>query len=122
MAGSHPSSRPSRVRGIAEGLDRVFRQLMVLFALLALMLAAVFSYLIGSIRPDLDRYRESDRSLDLAHAAMIDQETGLRGFLLMHDPAFLELAKRVHDCLGRALSTFVVDAAKIKAADLRIQR
>ena len=34
----------------------------------------------------------------------------------------MELAKRVHDCLGRALSTFVVDAAKIKAADLRIQR
>jgi diguanylate cyclase (GGDEF)-like protein len=78
------------VRGIAEGLDRVFRQLMVLFALLALMLAAVFSYLIGSIRPDLDRYRESDRSLDLAHAAMIDQETGLRGYLLMQDPSFLE--------------------------------
>ncbi|WP_371425597.1 SGNH/GDSL hydrolase family protein [Tardiphaga sp.] len=34
----------------------------------------------------------------------------------------MDLAKRVHDCLGRALSTFVVDAAKIKAADLRIQR
>jgi lysophospholipase L1-like esterase len=28
----------------------------------------------------------------------------------------LELAKRVHDCLGRALSTFVLDAARINTA------
>jgi hypothetical protein len=34
----------------------------------------------------------------------------------------MELAKRVHDCLGRALSSFVIDAAHIKTADLRIQR
>jgi len=32
-----------------------------------------------------------------------------------------ELAKRVHDCLGRALSTFVIDAAHISRAELRIQ-
>jgi hypothetical protein len=32
------------------------------------------------------------------------------------------LAKRVHDCLGRALSTFVTDTARINPADLRIQR
>jgi hypothetical protein len=34
----------------------------------------------------------------------------------------IELAKRVHDCLGRALSTFVIDAAHIRPAELRIQR
>jgi len=34
----------------------------------------------------------------------------------------VELAKRVHDCLGRALSTFVIDAAHVNRADLRIQR
>jgi hypothetical protein len=33
-----------------------------------------------------------------------------------------ELAKRVHDCLGRALSTFLIEAAHIKTMDLRIQR
>ena len=33
-----------------------------------------------------------------------------------------ELAKRVHDCLGRALSTFVIDAAHVNPAELRIQR
>jgi hypothetical protein len=28
----------------------------------------------------------------------------------------IELAKRVHDCLGRALSTFVIDAARLNPA------
>lgn len=32
------------------------------------------------------------------------------------------MAKRVHDCIGRALSTFVVDASHIKPAELGIQR
>jgi hypothetical protein len=34
----------------------------------------------------------------------------------------IELAKRVHDCLARALSTFVIDAAHINPSELRIQR
>lgn len=34
----------------------------------------------------------------------------------------LDLAKRVHDCLGRALATFVLDAAHINPAELRTQR
>lgn len=32
------------------------------------------------------------------------------------------LAKRVHDCLARGLSTFLIDAAQVKPAELRIQR
>jgi hypothetical protein len=28
----------------------------------------------------------------------------------------IELAKRVHDCLGRALSQFVIDAARVNPA------
>lgn len=34
----------------------------------------------------------------------------------------LDLAKRVHECLARALSTFVIDAAHIKPDELRTQR
>ncbi len=34
----------------------------------------------------------------------------------------LDLANRVHDCLGRALSTFVIDAAHINPTELRTQR
>jgi hypothetical protein len=34
----------------------------------------------------------------------------------------LAIAKRVHDCLGRALSTLVIEASRINPAELRIQR
>lgn len=34
----------------------------------------------------------------------------------------LGLAKRVHECLGRAMSAFVIDAAHINPAELRIKR
>jgi hypothetical protein len=47
-------------------------------------------------------------------------ETG--DFDLFSTSPGLELAKRVHDCLGRALSTFVIDAAHVNPAELRIQR
>jgi hypothetical protein len=47
-------------------------------------------------------------------------ETG--DFDLFSPSPGVELAKRVHDCLGRALSTFVIDAAHVNPAELRIQR
>ena len=47
-------------------------------------------------------------------------ETG--DFDLFSPSPGMELAKRVHNCLARALSTFVIDAAKINPAELRIQR
>ena len=47
-------------------------------------------------------------------------ETG--DFDLFSPSPGLDLAKRVHDCLGRALSTFLIDAAHINPAELRIQR
>jgi hypothetical protein len=34
----------------------------------------------------------------------------------------LEMAKRVHDCLGRSLATFVIDAAHLKPAEPGTQR
>src|SRR4051812_48482184 len=84
--GSYPRSD----EGIADGVGRVFRQLVVIIVLLGLTLALVFAYLIGTVRPEQNRYRAAGRALDLAHAAMIDQETGLRGYLLVHDKSFLE--------------------------------
>lgn len=43
-------------------------------------------------------------------------------FDLFNPAPGMELAKRVHDCLGRALSAFVIETARIKTEDLRIQR
>jgi hypothetical protein len=47
-------------------------------------------------------------------------ETG--NFDLFSPSHGVELAKRVHDCLGRALSTFVIEAAHVNREELRIQR
>jgi hypothetical protein len=48
-------------------------------------------------------------------------ETGQ--FDLFNNSRGIELAKRVApDCLGRALATFVIDAAHIKPAELRTQQ
>ncbi len=43
-------------------------------------------------------------------------------FDLFSTSSGIDLAKRVHDCLARALSTFLIDAAHIKPVDMRIQR
>jgi lysophospholipase L1-like esterase len=34
----------------------------------------------------------------------------------------LDLAKRVHECIGRALATFVIDAARVNPVEMRIQQ
>jgi lysophospholipase L1-like esterase len=34
----------------------------------------------------------------------------------------LDLAKRVHECIGRSLATFVIDASRVNPVELRIQR
>lgn len=34
----------------------------------------------------------------------------------------IDLAKRVHDCLGKALATLVIDASRVNPVELRIQR
>ncbi len=47
-------------------------------------------------------------------------ETG--SFDLFSAARGVDLAKRVHDCLGRALATFVIDAAQLKPTELRIPR
>jgi diguanylate cyclase (GGDEF)-like protein len=94
MAGPRLRSRDSAPRGIAAGLNRVFVQLVALIALLAIILAGVFAYLIGTVRPDQSRYRTAGQALEAAHAAMIDQETGLRGYLLMHDSSYLDPYRR----------------------------
>ncbi len=52
----------------------------------ALVLAALFSWLV----PTTDRYSDGARAVRLSHQAMVDQETGLRGFLLTDEQRFLQ--------------------------------
>jgi len=45
--------------------------------------------------------------------AIMRQWNDAGDFDLFNAPPGLELAKRVHDCLGRALAKFVIDAAHV---------
>jgi diguanylate cyclase (GGDEF)-like protein len=75
---------------IADRINRVFRRLLVLTVLLALVLVGLFSYILIGLRPTQNRYQDGARALQLAHAGMVDQETGLRGYLLVNDDVFLQ--------------------------------
>jgi diguanylate cyclase (GGDEF)-like protein len=93
------------VASIAEGVNRAFRQVMVMIVALALLLAAVFLYLMGSIRPDQQRYRVVAHALALAHSAMIDEESGLRGYLLVRDPAIIDSYRRAAKTVAKEYAT-----------------
>jgi hypothetical protein len=54
--------------------------------------------------------------------AIMRQWTESGEFDLFSTSHGIEMAKRVHDCLARALSTFVIDAAHVNPVELRIQR
>jgi diguanylate cyclase (GGDEF)-like protein len=54
------------------------------------------------LTPEFDRSRLAAKAEAAAHAAMLDQENGLRGYLLTHDVSFLEPYTRARDALARA--------------------
>jgi len=66
-------------------------------ALGAIVLALVFAVrvvttfaLLTRFAPDQERYSKAAAAANLAHAGMLDQETGLRAFLVTHDQSFLQ--------------------------------
>jgi CHASE3 domain sensor protein len=85
---SHTSTEKSD--GVADRLARAFHQLIATLVVLGLLLGALFGYVLGSVLPAQLRYASGDRAVQSAHEAMIDQETGLRGYLLVHDKSFLQ--------------------------------
>ncbi len=56
----------------------------------ALVSAVVLALLVLLLVPRNDRFTEGARSVRLAHLAMVDQETGLRAFLLTAEQRYLE--------------------------------
>jgi lysophospholipase L1-like esterase len=72
-----------------------------------------------SASPYLDTMRVVAQQYDVPlfdRFAIMQQWNDSGDFDLFSASHGLELAKRVHDCLGRALSTFVLDAARINTA------
>jgi hypothetical protein len=72
-----------------------------------------------SAPPYLDNMRVVAQQHDVPlfdRFAIMRQWNDAGDFDLFNAPPGLELAKRVHDCLGRALAKFVIDAAHVGAA------
>jgi hypothetical protein len=72
-----------------------------------------------SAPPYLDNMRVVAQSHDVPlfdRFAMMRHWSEQGDFDLFSAAHGLELAKRVHDCLGRALSKFVIDAARVNPA------
>jgi diguanylate cyclase (GGDEF)-like protein len=82
----YESQAPSLARRFAWSLRFNTAILAVLLAISALQFFLEFVVL----GPEADRYRQAARALRWAHLAMIDQETGCRGYLLTRKPEFLE--------------------------------
>lgn len=75
---------------LADHLRRVFRATGLLLAAVAVINGAVFAFLYWRVGPALDTAVVGAQAVRESHEAMLDQETGLRGFLLTDDEAFLE--------------------------------
>ena len=78
-----------------------------------------------SVAPYLDTMRVVSQQHEIPlfdRFAIMRQWSDAGDFDLLGAVHGYAMAKRVHDCVGRALSTFVVDASRIKPADIGIRR
>ena len=54
------------------------------------------------LTPELERYRLAVRTESIAYASMLDEETGLRAYLMTGDPEFMEPYPRAEIGLAAA--------------------
>lgn len=87
--------------GLADRLTRTFRVVLLALTLLTVVLVALFSLVMIWLRPIQFNYAGASRAVQSAHADMIDQETGLRGYLLIRDSTFLDPYQRGVDALAK---------------------
>lgn len=102
-----PPTRPELPRLPAgPGLSRQFAGSLrfgtVVLALLVNSSAVLFAIEFLWLGPQAARYRAAARAVRRAHLGLIDQETGLRGFLLSRDPRFLEPYRRGTDIMAES--------------------
>ena len=91
-----------RSRTLAEQLSRAFTLLGWLVA--AGLIVTTLAYAVGRawLTPEFDRSRAAIKAADAAYTAMLDEETGLRGYLLTHDARDLEPYTRGEVSLAEA--------------------
>jgi diguanylate cyclase (GGDEF)-like protein len=89
-------------RTLAQQLSGAFRFFGTLVAAAFVVTALAFGIGRALLSPELARSRLAVRTESAAYAAMLDQETGLRAYLLTHDSRFVEPYISGHAALERA--------------------
>jgi diguanylate cyclase (GGDEF)-like protein len=74
--------RPTPPRSLETYLNRMMRATGVTMATVVVATAAVFAYLLWDLSPQLREVIDNTRTMRVLHESMLDQETGLRGYLL----------------------------------------
>jgi diguanylate cyclase (GGDEF)-like protein len=87
---------------LAQQLRRTFAALGALVAVALTVVALTYAVSAWWLTPELERSRLAIKAASAAHAAILDQENGLRGYLLTHDVSFLEPYTQVRGELVRA--------------------
>lgn len=89
---------PQRTTGLVDELQSSHRFTVAVLVSVLILSLATSGYLILVSQPRLANYVELTREARDVHEAMLDQETGLRGFLATGQPGFLEPYRigRVH--------------------------
>ena len=93
---------PEAQLGLAEVVDASFRRVGHGSAALVVMMAGLLVWLTLFSRPATERYEDGLGALQDAHSAMLDEQTGVRGFLTSGDPLFLQAYDRGRANLIRA--------------------
>ena len=90
-------------------LQRGHRAMLATLAAMILVSIVSAGYLLLSVQPQVERYSELTRQSRLLHIAMLDQETGLRGWLATGDAAFLAPYQRGREAADETSSKLVAN-------------
>jgi diguanylate cyclase (GGDEF)-like protein len=105
-------------RSLAQQLSRAFVLFGALVAVAFLLTAVAYAAMGAWLTPEFERSRLAVRAESAAYAAMIDQENGLRGYMMTRDARFLEPYTDGISRLARAndaLSAFAGSVAEVAA-------
>ncbi|MEW6153450.1 MAG: response regulator [Actinomycetota bacterium] len=97
-------------RSLAEEIRRSARLVLIALAAAALASTALIMFVLTSVRPDLNRAENAAGALRLAHAAMLDQQTGLRAWLGTGEDRFLEAYRRGQSPIAELNAVVLADA------------
>jgi CHASE3 domain len=109
---------------LARQLSGVFKLFGGLVGVAGLITLLAYGASWGWLTPELERGRLSIKAESAAHAAMLDEENGLRGYLLARNPSFLEPYTRAEVALDgahRALAANIGNAPELVSGMLNVR-